>query len=144
MNVMTRLTACGLTLAMVLGLQACSHQTGETAPAASTSASTGSEAPATSLKITGYGPDGTKAGLAFNKQPDGSAAIWIRMNQPLDGDEAAIDFNGVLLHGNISGNLVTAGVSAELYAKPGVYKVHVIARKGELSMQSNDVAFTVE
>jgi len=56
----------------------------------------------------------------------------------------AIEFNGTLLQGNISGDLVTAGVPKNLYAKPGSYKVLVIARKGDRSVQSNDVTFTVK
>ena len=96
------------------------------------------------LEITSWGPTSTKAGVVFNKQPDGAAALWVRLNQSLDGNAAAIEFNGTLLQGIISGNLVTAAVPAPLYAKPGVFTLHVIVRTGNKTMQSNDVKFTVD
>lgn len=96
------------------------------------------------LKITSWGPQSTKAGAVFNAQPGGAAAIWIRVDQPLDGYEVAVDFNGTLLKGNISGNLVTAAVPADLYATSGNYEVQVLARKGNASAKSNGVTFAVE
>lgn len=96
------------------------------------------------LGITSWGPDHTKAGTAFNVQPDGSASLWIRVNRSLEGYEAAVDFNGTLLQGNISGNLVTAGIPADLYATPGKYTVQLLARKGNDSVKSNGVTFTVQ
>lgn len=145
MSSVPRFVACGLAVLGALSLAACGSHSADTAnaPAASSSSASANPAPA-GLKITSWGPDSTKAGVAFNKQPDGSAALWIRVNQSLAGDEAAISFNGVLLQGNISGNLVTASVPADLYSKQGVYKVQVIARKSNQSAQSNDVVFKVE
>lgn len=151
MFTLTRILACTFVVAGVVALAACSnpstgHGTASTGPASSAVSSgaiANSTAPS-SLEITSWGPDSTKAGVAFNKQPDGSAALWIRVNQPLSGDVAAIEFNGVLLQGTVSGNLVTAGVPADLYAKPGSFKVEVIARKGDRSEQSNAVTFTVK
>lgn len=147
MSVMNRIAACTAGAAMVLALSACGNQsTSTTSPGtASQSASTASAVPApAALKITSWGPESTKAGAVFNKQPNGSAALWIRVNQSLTGDVAAIEFNGVLLQGAITGNLVTAGVPADLYAKPGTYKLHIIAGEGEQSIRSNDVIFTVQ
>lgn len=128
---------------MALGLAACGHGSTGTATSAATSATTSAAVP-DQLEITSYGPDHAKAGVAFNVQPDGGAAMWIRLNQSLDGDEAAIDFNGTLLPGNISGNLVTVAVPASMYAKPGIFTLRVIARKGARSVKSSDVKFTVE
>lgn len=146
MSIMSRVAACSIAVIAALSLAACGNQSaGTTVPgsaSASSPAASATTAPS-SLKITSWGPDSTKAGEVFNKQPNGSAALWVRVDQSLDGDVAAIEFNGVLLQGNISGNLVTAGVPADLYANPGVYTMHVIARKGERTMQTNDVKFTV-
>lgn len=130
------MAAGSLTLVAILALAACGKPAG-TAPEASAAPSTHG------LSITSWGPQATEAGKAFNVQPHGSAAIWLRLNRSLDGDEAAVEFNGTLLPGNTSGSLVTASVPAKLYAAPGKFKVHVIARKGEESMQSNVVTFTV-
>lgn len=145
MSVHNRIASCAVAASMALILAACgNHQAGqtETSNASSPQAIAGSSA-VSGLKITSWGPESTQAGVAFNKQPDGSAALWIHVNQPLTGDAAAIEFNGNLLQGNISGDLVTAGVPKDLYATPGSYKVLVIARKGEQSVQSNSVTFTV-
>ena len=147
MSIMSRVASCSIATIAALLLAACGDQsTSTTAPVsapASAAATSATTAPSR-LKITSWGPHSTKAGEAFNKQPDGSAALWIRLNQSLDGDVAAVEFNGVLLQGNISGNLVTTGVPADLYAKPGVYTMHVLARKGERTTQTNDVKFTVD
>lgn len=131
---------------IVLIVAACSDR-----PAAKTETSsasvrtiTGGSAVPADLKITSWGLDNTKAGMVFNKQPDGSAALWIRVNQPLTGDVVAIEFNSVLLQGAITGNLVTASVPADLYAKPGSYTVAVIAHKGNRPVQSNEVTFVVQ
>ncbi len=96
------------------------------------------------LQITNWGPDRTKAGIAFNAQPDGSAALWIRLNQSLDGADVAIDFNGHSLATVVQGELVTAIVPPSLYAVPGTYALHVTVKQGATPVQSNDVDFVVE
>lgn len=142
MLAINRTFACAL--AATLLLAACSKQpTNESSASLASSAATSSALP-DSLKITSWGPDSTKAGEVFNKQPDGSAALWIRLDHSLSGDIAAIEFNGVLLQGAVSGNLVTARVPTDLYAKSGNYKVDVIARMGGRTLQSNTVTFTVQ
>lgn len=135
--------ACVLGMVAALTLAGCGDHASApagtgAAPALSTSASSAA------LSITSWGPQETKAGEAFNKQPDGSAALWIRLNHSLDGEEAAVEFNGVLLPANISGNLVTVTVPAHLYASAGRVNLHVVAREGTQSVQSNDVTFTVD
>ncbi len=146
MSIMGRVVACGIGTVVALSLAGCGRHSVSAAGSSSVqqaTATTNATAPS-ALKITSWGPDSTRAGQVFNKQPNGSAALWIRVNQSLAGDEAAIEFNGVLLQGNISGDLVTTVVPVDLYAKPGAYKVHVIVRKGGQSSQSNAVTFTVQ
>jgi len=146
MAIHTRIITCAVAASMALTLAACGNQQAaqtQTTSAAVQATPVSSAVPG-SLEITSWGPESTQAGEVFNKQPDGSAALWIHVNQPLTGDVVAIEFNGTLLQGNISGDLVTAGVPKNLYAKPGSYKVLVIARKGDRSVQSNDVTFTVK
>ena len=147
MSLKSRLVTYSMGAIAALALAACGQQSAGTAASNSApqpSAMVGATPAPVNLEITSWGPDKTKAGVAFNKQPNGSAALWIRVNQSLDGDEAAVQFNGVLLQGNVSGNLVTAGVPADLYANAGAYKVSVIARKGGQSSQSNVVIFTAQ
>lgn len=95
------------------------------------------------LQITGWGPEGTKAGVVFNAQPDGSAALWIRVNKSLDGGVATIDFDNHPLTAAVQGELLTASVPASLYAAPGTYPLHVSVKQGVSVVQSNDVKFVV-
>lgn len=133
---------CLLAVTAMLVLAGCGRS--ENAVTSSTAASSVTAMSTGELAITGWGPQTTKAGEAFNVQPDGSAAMWIRLNRPLDGNEAVIDFNGTQLSTVISGNLVSATVPSKLYASPGNFNVHVIAREGGKSVQSNEVSFTVK
>lgn len=139
-----RLLSCMLALIMAVALAACGRQGTPTAGPQANAPAAAAPAVLGDLKITSYGPDRTKAGVVFNVQPNGGSALWIRLNQSLDGYEAAVELNATLLQGNISGNLVTAGVPAALYAKPGTYSLRVIARRGARTERSNDVKFTVE
>lgn len=132
-----RLIHGSMAIVAVLALAACGRS-------ANTATSAGKSASAQGLSISSWGPQSTKAGEAFNVQPGGAAALWIRVNRSLDGDEASIDFNDTLLPGNISGNLVTATVPAPMYATSGTYNVQVVVRSGTVSSKSNVVAFTVK
>lgn len=144
MNKAKRLAMSAVVVLLTVSLQACGHSAGPSSPPQSGALVASGSAVPSSLKITDWGPHETKVGVVFNKQPNGSAALWIRLNQSLDGSTASVEFNGVLLPGAISGNLVTAGVPANLYARPGSYKVQVVARKRGRSLQSEAVAFTVQ
>lgn len=96
------------------------------------------------LQITSWGPDRTKAGKVFNAQPDGSAALWIRLNRSLSGDAVTVDFNGHPLPAAVQGELVTASVPPALYAGSGTYPLHVTAKQSAATVHSNDVHFVVE
>lgn len=141
------LVVCLLAVTTMLVLAGCGRS--ENAATSSTATSSTAASPITAmstgkLAITGWGPQMTKAGEAFNVQPDGSAAMWIRLDQSLGGNDAVIEFNGTQLPTVVSGNLVTAEVPAKLYASPGNFNVHVIAHKGGQSVQSDDVTFAVK
>jgi hypothetical protein len=116
--------------------QASAPQTAVTGPA-STNASS-------NLEISGFGPNPVKAGVPFNVQPDQQAALWVRVDQSLDGSDATVYLDGVKLQSYISGNLITAVVPANLYAKAGQYTLHVAGSKGNQSYQSGDVQFIVQ
>lgn len=143
MIVSSRTVACALAAGLLL--TACSKNPANEANATVASDSSAAQgALHGNLKITSWGPDSTRAGVTFNAQPNGEAALWVRLNQSIDGYQASVEFDGTLLPGNVTDNLVTAGVPAMLYAKPGAYTLRVIARKGTRSLQSNEVAFTVQ
>lgn len=143
MNRRFRWIVCTVFLALVMCLSACSKERG---------ASKAAKAPAkqavahtrVAVTITSYGPDKAVAGQPFNKQPSGNSAVWVRVNRSLDGSKAAIYFNGTRLHSSISGNLITAGVPANLYAKPGTYMLHIAGMQGSANLRSNDVKVVVQ
>lgn len=144
MLIQSRLLRCLLASVMTVAFAACGQKgapaTGQQAGArvSAAVATTGD------LKITGYGPDHTKAGVVFNVQPDGGAALWVRVNRSVEGDAVTVEFNGVSLPGYISGSLVTAAVPASLYAKAGTYYLYIVATRGAHSERSNGVTFVVE
>jgi hypothetical protein len=133
----------GLILMLAAGLQACCFRTGGT-DGNSDAASSPSAIPAGTLEIANWGPRKTQAGMPFNVQSGGHAAIWIRVNHSLAGRTALIQFNDAFLEGRVSRDVVTAVVPEDSYAKPGVYDVRVIARAGDAYWGSSKVSFTVE
>lgn len=139
---MNRLPSAGFVLLLAVGLQGCCFRTGEVDrdPGADEAAAA---TPAT-LGIVDWGPRQTRAGTPFNLQQDGQAAIWILVDQPLDGRGTTVRFNDTLLDGDVSGTLVTAVVPAALYATAGGYRIQVVARDGDTTWSSNNVVFTVE
>lgn len=140
---MNRLPACGLVLLLAGGLQACCFRSCSPAEAGDALAAA-SPAPAGALAITSWGPRRTKAGVPFNAQRGVHAALWIRVDRPLDGDSVLVRFGDAFLEGQASGELVTAVVPPESYARPGDYEVRVVARTGDARRESNQVVFTVE
>lgn len=140
---MNRLSACGLVLLAAGGLQACCFRSCEPGEAAGALAAA-APAPAGTLAITNWGPRRTRAGVPFNAQQGVHAALWIRVDRPLDGDSVLVQFGDAFLEGQPSGELVTAVVPPESYARPGDYEVRVVARAGDARWESKRVVFTVE
>lgn len=139
---MNRMVATGVVL-LAVGLQACCFRTGDMDGNESTAAAPGA-APAAALEIVDWGPRRTRAGISFNVQKDGRAAVWVEVNRSLDGRIALIQFDDGFLEGHVSGRMVSAVVPEASYAKPGAYEVRVIARNGGATWSSNKVSFTVE
>jgi hypothetical protein len=135
------LVLCSLALGLAVGLAGCDR--GDQAAPSNTADQTAGAA-ARPLKITSWGPDRTKAGVAFNAQPDGSAALWTRLNRPLSSGAVTVDFNGHPLPAAVQGDLVTASVPQPLYAVAGTYALHVTVKQGAVTVHSNDVKFLVE
>jgi hypothetical protein len=96
-----------------------------------------------SLAITSWGPNSTQAGVAFNAQPGGSAAFWVKMDQEMHSN-AYISLNDFVLSSTVSGKLITAGVPAALYAQPGTYPLCVVEVIGGKEVKSNCVDFVVK
>lgn len=84
--------------------------------------------PYSSVVIKSYGPKQIQAGVPFNKQPDGSAAAWMRVNRSLSNNPMSMYFDGVKLTTVIRGSLVTGLVPAALYAKPGTHALWIAGK----------------
>jgi len=130
-----------LVVGLTLGLSGCGHDDQSLSTNAPDKAA---DVTQSSLQITKWGPDRTKAGVVFNEQSDGSAALWIRMNKSLNGADVVVDFNGQPLTTAVQGELVTATVPPSLFAAPGTYALHVSVKQGSAVVQSNGVTFLVE
>lgn len=140
---MNRLLASGVVLLATAGLQACCFRSCEPDEAADALAAA-SAAPVGTLRITDWGPHGTRAGIPFNAQHGVHAALWIHVDRPLDGESVLVQFGDAFLEGQPSGELITAVVPPESYAHPGSYDVRVVARARDTRWDSNKVVFTVE
>lgn len=140
---MNRLLSCGLVLLAAGGLQACCFRSCEPVDAGDALAAANATH-AGALEITEWGPRRTTAGVAFNAQQGGHAALWIRVDRPLDGDGVLVQFGDAYLEGQVSGDMVSAVVPPESYGRPGRYDVRVVARTPGARWESNKVVFTVE
>ena len=92
------------------------------------------------LALKEIGPIQTKAGVAFNAQADGSAAMWLKTeNATKDtiimwGDkQIRTDFHDP--------KVLTSPVPKELYAKPGKYEIYL--KDPKTGARSNSLFFTV-
>lgn len=150
---------CLTTLIGSLGLAGCSDPgapapdaTAAAAPAADATAAPAATAAATpsldalqGLKVEDFGPKNTKAGQAFNEQPDGSSAIWVRADRNLEGYDAAVWFNGQRLGSRgISARTVSGTIPAELLAKAGTYSVEIRIGADGAALASDKVDFVVQ
>jgi hypothetical protein len=128
--------ACAVLLGAAILLSACSDAGNPQSQTHAPDAVARSQA---SLKISSYGPDEVVAGKPFNVQPDGQAAVWVRVDRSLAGSEASIYLNDERLDSAVSADLITASVPAKLYAKPGTYVLRVTGVQNGVSFQSDPV-----
>ncbi|MCX5848714.1 MAG: hypothetical protein NTW65_04630 [Deltaproteobacteria bacterium] len=84
-------------------------------------------------KINSYGPESIRAGESFNRQPDGSSAMWLKTTNATS--RTVVFFNGRELETRVeSPLLVTARVPDELFSAPGNVEVYLKDRlTGQIS-----------
>ena len=93
--------------------------------------------------IIDYGPRDIAAGVAFNRQPDGQAAVWVHMSSSLEGSDAVIKIDGTMLQSSIKEAQITGLVPGKLYAKPGKLMLSVVQHENGAEVRSGPVALTV-
>lgn len=94
------------------------------------------------LLVTGFGPDDIRAKEPFNVRPDGESAMWLRVNQPIEG-EVYVVINGARVRAFHHDSVVAIIVPERLYSKPGRYPMYVIAINAGSESKSNTVEFVV-
>lgn len=151
MNKTLKLGTLGLFSVLgALALTACGPEQPAQAPAgtaasASAPAAAAAPAPLSAIKIEAFGPKSTKAGVSFNEQPDGSSAIWARADQPLEGRDAALWFNGQRLGGRgIKGGTVSGTIPASALTTAGTYALEIRLGADGSELASDKVDFVIE
>lgn len=87
------------------------------------------------------GPVKTKAGEAFNIQPDGMAAMWVKTENATE--KTVIMWGDKQIRTDYKDpQLLTAPVPAELYAKKGQFQIYLVDTK--TGAKSNSLVFIVE
>lgn len=101
-------------------------------------------APVVPLRIVDYGPQWVQRGRAFNVQPDGVSALWVKLSRPVDTSVTRVMLAGKQLVTTTQGATITAVVPLELISTSGRLKLSVMTREpsGE-PVQSDDVLFEV-
>lgn len=132
--------ASSLLLACVCALQGCCFRSCE---ADADAAPRPAPVPAQILRIVAWGPAETLAGVPFNRQPNGQAALWIRLDRSLDGRVVLIRFGDAYLEASVAGGTVTASVPTAAYASAGAREVSVVATSADARWTSDRVTFKV-
>jgi hypothetical protein len=96
------------------------------------------------FQIVQYGPKESGAGVAFNTQSSGQAALWVELDHPATGSRAAIWWGDHRLESAVSGNVISAVVPAERYTTVGKYPIQVRVGSGANDKRSNVVYFVVK
>jgi peptidoglycan/LPS O-acetylase OafA/YrhL len=94
------------------------------------------------LLITAFGPTPVKAGVVFNPQPNGEAAMWIKTANTM-GKQAEIIFDGNPLESTVYDDHITAFVPKTLYDRPGAYPVYIRELHTDHYEKSPTVTFNV-
>ncbi|MFT3761082.1 MAG: hypothetical protein QM761_00425 [Pseudoxanthomonas sp.] len=147
MNKTLMLSTLGLFSVLgMLALAACGPEQPAAAPTNAAPAATApTDGALVAIKIEAFGPKSTKAGVAFNEQPDGSSAIWARTNQNLEGRDAALWFNGQRLGGRgIKASTVSGTIPASALATPGTYSLEIRIGADGSELASDKVDFVIE
>jgi hypothetical protein len=98
--------------------------------------------PQAPLILNEIGPVRTKVGQPFNVQPDGQAALWLKMENATKTTVVIWGWKR-LKTSFVNPNLLTALVTPkELYSKAGQYQIYSLDTKTEKT--SNVLIFTVE
>ena len=94
------------------------------------------------LVLKEMGPSKTKAGQAFNVQPDGNAAMWFKTENATKTTVVVWGETQLKTTFADSKSITALVAPKELYSKPGQVQVHLFDMK--TGVKSNSLTFTVE
>lgn len=85
------------------------------------------------IQIVDWGPKSGKVGSPANEQPDGSSAIWIRLDQPVDTVRVSLWIGRIRIDTvRVSQSLMTALIPEEVMRRPGSYSINLQCDEGGL------------
>jgi hypothetical protein len=97
------------------------------------------------ITVHDWGPRETAAGKAFNAQPDGLAAFWVKTDGATPSTVLVLAGRKLPSFVTADGKLVTAnlpGDLSELYAKPGTYRFFL--QDTDSGYRTDEAAFVVK
>ena len=92
------------------------------------------------VAITAFGPTSIRRGESFNRQPDGSSAMWIQ-TATINRHDTRISIDGTPVPTSVSFYLLTASVPQSALSDLGEHKVLPVGPKSE--PRSNEVKLQV-
>lgn len=83
------------------------------------------------IQIVDWGPKSGKVGSPANEQPDGSSAIWIRLDRPVDTVRVSLWIGCMRIDTvRVSQSLMTALIPEEVMRRPGSYSINLQCDEG--------------
>ncbi|NII08583.1 hypothetical protein [Luteibacter anthropi] len=133
-------------LLVLLGLiSGCGHSMCDIPPKETSNISTDHPAANNAeLQVMDYGPRVAKAGVAFNKQPDGLSAMWFKLDRSVEGSLINVHVGDQVLKGDISGQMVTVKIPDSIHEKPMAVIISLDKVDGANVLRSNVVTLTLE
>lgn len=144
MRIKSLCTTLPICLALVAIVSCNKEDKSATATSSPTALTTIDQQGQSNFQIVQFGPKESDAGVAFNAQSSGQAALWVKLDRPAAGSSAAIWWGDHRLESAVSGNVISAVVPAERYTTVGRYPIQVRVGSGAKEKRSNVVYFVVK
>ncbi|MDR6936854.1 hypothetical protein [Luteibacter sp. 3190] len=134
-----------ISLVLVLGLLAACGRTMCEIPAEGAGSGPNGqiEAIPQNFSIVDYGPRAAKINVAFNQQPDGSSAMWFKLNEDVQGTMVRVHIGASVIRGDIARDVVTIKVPSEILTKEGSLIIYLEKFEGRDISRSDTVKLEV-
>ena len=95
------------------------------------------------FSIVEYGPRTAKINVPFNQQPDGSSAMWFKLNDNMQGTMVRVHVGASVIRGDIARDVVTIKVPSEILTKEGSLIIYLEKCEGRDISRSDTVKLEV-